>query len=137
MLRHVVGACGCVLGCLVLTLLLVLLSVDALVFLEILWTLEGLAADVAVVGLEWSMDSDVRGDVVTLGTADVASFPLAGEAEVVGGLAADVVVAEMLVDDFGVVEDLATVVPSASDWLGGCLKVRGVRRGGAVDLCGW
>lgn len=123
MLGHAVGSCGCVLCCLVLTLLLVLFSVDAFVLLEILWTLKGLTADVAVVRLEWGVNTDVRGDVVTLGTADITAFPLAGEAKVVGGLATDVVIAKMLVDHLGVIKDLATVVPSTCDGLGGSLKV--------------
>lgn len=126
-LGHVVGAGSSGLGSLVLTLLLMLLRVDALVLLEILRALEGLSADVAVVRLEGGVDTDVRGDVVALGTADVAALPLAGEAEVVGRLATDVVVTEMLVDVLGVVEDLATVIPSAGDGLGGWTVLGGVR----------
>jgi hypothetical protein len=124
---HGVGASGCVLCGLVLALLLVLLGVDALVLLEVLGTLEGLAADVAVVWLERGVYADVGCDVVTLCAADVAALPFAGEAEVVCGLAADVVVAEVLVDDLGVVEDLAAVIPSAGDGLGGRFKVAVIR----------
>ena len=122
-LRHAVGSCCCILRCLVLALLLVLLGVDALVLLEILWTLEGLAADIAVVRLEWGVDTNVGGDVVTLSTANIAAFPLASEAKVVGRLATDVVVAKMLVDNLGIIKDLSTVIPSTCDGLGRSLKV--------------
>lgn len=36
------------------------------VLLEILGTLEGLATEVTFVRLQWDMDTDVRGDVITL-----------------------------------------------------------------------
>jgi hypothetical protein len=42
-------------------------SVDLFMFLEILWTLEGFAADLAEMGFERSMDSKVTGDVISLG----------------------------------------------------------------------
>ena len=116
--RKSIGTGGSILSGLLLSLLLVLLGVDALVLLEILRTLEGLATDLARVRLERSVNTKVGGDVVPLGTAHVAAFPLAGEAEVVSALAADVVIAQVLVDNLGVVEDLATVVPSTSDRLG-------------------
>ncbi len=135
-LRHAVGSCCCVLCSLVLTLLLMLLGVDALVLLEVLWTLEGLSTDVAVVRLEWCVNTNVRCDVIALGTGDVTAFPLASKAEVVGGLTTDVVVAEMLVDDLGIEEHLATVVPSAVDGFGRCLKLSTIRCV-AIPLDGW
>ena len=48
--------------------------------------------------------SEMAGDVVALGAASVAVLPLASEAEVVGGLSADVVVAEVGVEQFWVGE---------------------------------
>lgn len=73
--------------------------------------------------------------MVALGTADIAALPLASEAEIVGGLAADVVVAEMLVDDLGVVENFATIVPSAGDGLSGWFEVGTIGRGRGIHLC--
>lgn len=62
---------------------------------------------VAPIGLGGNVDSQVRGDVVTLGEGgDGALVPLAGEAQVVVGLAADMLVPEMLVEHFSVVEVL-------------------------------
>lgn len=122
MVGHAVRSRCCILCCLMLTLLLVLLGMNALVLFEILGALESFAADVAVVWLEGGMDANMGGDMITLSTTDVTAFPFAREAEVVGGLATDMVVAEVLVHDLGVVEDLAAVVPSTSDWLCGLLK---------------
>jgi len=70
------------------------------VLLEILRTLEGLAAEVAFVGLERHVDSDVGGDVITLDGGGPALVPLAGEVQVVGALAADVLLADVIVEDF-------------------------------------
>lgn len=52
-------------------------------------------------------------DVVALCAGGVALLPFAGEAEVVCALAADVVVAEMVVEGVGVSEDLVAVLPEA------------------------
>lgn len=63
----------------------------ACMLFEVLGALEGLAAVGAGVRLEWRVDAEVGGDVVALGTHDAAAGPVAGEAEIVGALAADVV----------------------------------------------
>lgn len=58
-LGHGVGASSCILRGFLLTLLLVLLGVNAFVLFEILWTLEGLAAGIAVVRLERGVHANV------------------------------------------------------------------------------
>jgi hypothetical protein len=63
--------------------------------LEILRALERLAAEVALVGLEGHMDADVRGDVVALDSGGAALVPLAGEVQVVGALAANMLLADV------------------------------------------
>ena len=68
------------------------------VFLEILRTLEGLATELALVWLQGNMDTDVGGDVVTLDGGGAALAPGAGQVEVVGGLAADMALADMLLE---------------------------------------
>jgi hypothetical protein len=64
-------------------------------FLEVLWAFEGLATEFAFVRLEWDVDSNVRGDVVTLDSRGAAATPLTGQVEVVGGFTADVALADM------------------------------------------
>ena len=117
-----------------LVLGMVLLGVDLFVLFEVLGTLEGLLANLrGVSGARWRADdkyladmgleggvhwrggqegrgsggrctSEMGGDVVALGAGGAAVLPLAGEAEVVGGLAADVVVAEVVVEELWVGE---------------------------------
>ena len=55
---------------------------------------------------EWGVDSEVGSDMVALGAGGAAVFPGAGETEVVGALATDVVVAEMVVEGFWIWEGL-------------------------------
>ena len=65
-------------------------------FLEILWTLESLAAEVAFVRLQRDVNTDVRRDVVALDSRCATRAPLAGEVEVVSALAADMALANMV-----------------------------------------
>ena len=65
------------------------------VLLEILWAFEGLATEFAFVRLEWDVDSDVRGDVVTLHSCGAATSPLTGQVQVVGRFTADMALADM------------------------------------------
>lgn len=67
--------------------------------LEILGTLECLAAELALVRLQGNVDSDVRGDVVALDSRGSALAPGAGEIEIVSGLAADMPLADVLLGD--------------------------------------
>jgi len=66
------------------------------VLLEILRTLERLSAEVTFVWLQWNVDSDVRGDVVALDGGGSALIPATGQVEVVGALASNVLLADVL-----------------------------------------
>jgi hypothetical protein len=68
---------------------------DLDMFLKVLWAFEGLATDIAFVRLEWDVDSNVRGNMVTLNSRGAAATPLTGQIEVIGGCAADVALADM------------------------------------------
>lgn len=73
------------------------MSLDVL--LEILGALEGLAAEVALVWLQGHVNTDVRGDVVTLDGCCAAVAPLARQVEVVGALAANVTLTNVVLVD--------------------------------------
>lgn len=60
------------------------------VLLEILRALEGLSTEVALVWLQGDVNTNVRGDVVTLNSCGAARIPLARQVEVVGALPANV-----------------------------------------------
>lgn len=64
-------------------------------FLQILRALEGLAAEFALVRLQWNVDSNVTRDVIALDSGGVALAPLAGQVEVVSRLASDMALADM------------------------------------------
>jgi hypothetical protein len=66
--------------------------------LQILRALESLAAEVALVWFERDMHANVRGDVVAFDGGGSAGTPLAGEVEVVGALAADMALADVVLD---------------------------------------
>ena len=104
-------------------LLVVSLGMNLLVLLEILWAFEGLAADFADVGLEGCVHyvqgqgadkrangrrrtSEMARNVIALGAGGVAVLPLAGQTEIVGGLAADMVIAQVIVEVLWVCEGL-------------------------------
>ena len=64
--------------------------------LQVLWALERLPAEVALMRLEWDMDADVRGDVVAFHGGRAAGTPLAGKVEVVCALAPDMAFADVV-----------------------------------------
>ena len=64
--------------------------------LEVLRPLEGLSTELALVWLQRHVDADVRGDVVPLNRGCPALAPLAGEVQVVGALAANMALTEMI-----------------------------------------
>ena len=68
--------------------------------LQVLGTLEGLAAEATLVRFERDVDPDVGGDVVALDRAGVASLPAAHEVQVVGALSSDVSLTEVLLQNF-------------------------------------
>lgn len=88
------------------------------VLLQILGTLERLAAEVALVGLERNVDADVRSNVITLDSGCPARVPLARQVEVVGALPADVLLAQVVLRirqsshlaQVEAVEDLSTYI---------------------------
>lgn len=69
--------------------LMMLLGVDLFMLFQILRTLELLAADDARVRLEIRVNAEMRRDVIALSARDAAAFPVTGQAQVVGRLAAD------------------------------------------------
>lgn len=66
------------------------------VFLEILRALESFAAELTLVRLQGNMDTNVGGDVVTLDGCGSALTPSARQVEIVGRLAANMSLANML-----------------------------------------
>lgn len=65
-------------------------------FLQILRTLESLSTEIAFVWLQWNMDSDVRGDMVTLHSGGAARVPTTCEIQVVCALSSDMLLTDML-----------------------------------------
>ena len=54
--------------------------------LQVLWTFEGFATEVAFVWFQRYVDSDVRGDMVTFDGGSMAVTPLTGQVEIIGTL---------------------------------------------------
>jgi len=71
-------------------------------FLQILRALEGLSAEVALVWFKRNMDTDVAGDVITLDSGGTAAAPLAGQAEIVCALPADMAFTDVVLRAKGV-----------------------------------
>jgi hypothetical protein len=66
------------------------------VLLQILGALESLATEVALVRLQGNVNSNVRRNVITLDSGGAAIAPLAGEVQVVGALAADMALTDVV-----------------------------------------
>ena len=75
-----------------------------------------------------TVTSEMAGDVISFRASCTTIFPFASEAKVVSTLPTDVVVAEVVVEDFGVCVGLPAVYPKADQ--GGF--VRGVRDWGRL-----
>ncbi len=73
-----------------------LLRVSLDMLLQILGSLKGLAAVVALVGLQGDVDADVTCYVIALHSGGPAVSPVAGEIQIVGRLATDVGFADMV-----------------------------------------
>jgi hypothetical protein len=69
------------------------------VLLQILRALESLAAEVALVWLEGNVNTNVRGDVVTLYSRSTTVAPLASQVKVVGALATNMALADVVLID--------------------------------------
>ena len=67
--------------------------------LQVLGTLEGLAAEITLVRLQGHVNADVRSDVVALDGGGPARIPHACQVQVVGALAADMLVADVVLQD--------------------------------------
>jgi hypothetical protein len=67
-------------------------------FLEILRTLKGLAAEFALVRLQGNMNSNMGGDVVAFDGGGTALTPRTGQVEVVGRLASHMSLADVFLD---------------------------------------
>jgi hypothetical protein len=66
------------------------------VLLQILWSLEGFAAEITLVRLEWDVHSNMRSDVITLHSSSPAVAPLTCEVQVIGAFAADMALTNMV-----------------------------------------
>ena len=66
------------------------------VLLEILGALKCLAAEIALVRLQRDVNANMRGDVIALHGRRTAVAPLAGQVQVVGALAADMALANVV-----------------------------------------
>lgn len=64
--------------------------------LQVLRTFERLATEIALVRLQWNVDANVRGDVVTLHSRGAACAPLARQVQVVCAFATDMALAYMI-----------------------------------------
>ena len=64
--------------------------------LEILRPLEGLTAKLASMRLQWYVNTDVRGDMITLDDSDTTVTPCASQIKVVGALATNMNFADMV-----------------------------------------
>lgn len=89
---------------------------DLGVLLQVLRSLEALGAQVAVVRLQRHMYTQMGGDVISLDGDGAAVVPVAGQRQVVGGLAANVLVTQVVVQYFRSIEDEAASVPVAVEW---------------------
>lgn len=97
--------------------------------LQVLWTLEALAAVGALVWLQWNMDADVGGDVVALDGGGTAVNPATGQVQVVGRLAADMALADVLIKGFSGLAALFALVPLTREVVVAAHRL-------ARDLCG-
>jgi hypothetical protein len=87
------------------------MSLDVL--LQILGSLERLAAELTLVRLQRNVDTDVWGDVVSLDRGSSARVPLTSQVEVVCALATNMALTDVLVESLRSRELLVTSVPSA------------------------
>jgi hypothetical protein len=88
-------------------------SLDML--LQVLGTLERLATELTLVRLQGNVNTDVRGDVISLDCSSSARVPLASQVEVVCALATNMALTNVLVEHLGSRELLVTGVPSADE----------------------
>ena len=68
------------------------------VLLEILRTLESLTAEVALMRFQRHVNANVRSDVVAFDRGGAAVTPLAGQIQIVGALATDMALANVILE---------------------------------------
>ena len=68
------------------------------VLLQVLGTLEGLAAEITFVRFERDVNADVGSDMITLDRGGTAGVPATGQVQVVGALSSDVLLADMVLE---------------------------------------
>lgn len=81
--------------------------------LQILWSLETLGTKVTVKRLQGNVDAEMRRDVVALDRCHTTLLPQASQRQIVGGLAAHVVVTEVLIQDLGGLKHFSAWSPMA------------------------
>jgi hypothetical protein len=67
--------------------------------LEILWALESLATEVALVWFQRYVNANVRSDVITFDSGGAAVTPLAGQIQIVGALATNMALANVILQE--------------------------------------
>jgi hypothetical protein len=72
------------------------------VLLQILRTLECLAAEVALMRLQRNVNTNVRSNVISLDCGGAAVAPLAGQVQVVGALAANVTLTNVVLHEVSI-----------------------------------
>jgi hypothetical protein len=118
----------------------VCMSLDML--LQVLGTLEALAAEVTLVWLQRDVNTNVRRDVVALDCGGAAEVPSPGEVQIVGALASNMAFADMLVESLWGFAVLAALVPLtskvviSSSMLSGSFSTCGSRHWPVLVLCG-
>lgn len=97
------------------------------VLLQVLWALEALAALDALVWLQRNVNTDVGSNVVALNGGGAAVSPSTGQVKVVGRLASNMALADVLVECLGGLAALLALIPLAGEvviaenWLAGSL----------------
>lgn len=73
-------------------------GVSLYMFLEILRAFERFPTEVALMRLQWNVDTNMRGDMVTFHSGGAAVAPLASQVQVVGALATDMALANVILE---------------------------------------
>jgi hypothetical protein len=68
------------------------------VLLQVLRTLEGLAAEITFVWFERDVNSDMGSDMITLDSGGTAGVPTTGKVQVVGALSSDMLLADVVLE---------------------------------------
>jgi hypothetical protein len=91
-----------------------IIGVRLYVLLEILRTLEGFAAEIALVRLQRNVHANVRGDVIALDSGSATVTPLAGQIQVVGTLATNMALTDVVVELLSRRQTVTAILPLAN-----------------------